>query len=419
MKVTLIPFCLFLLINATDLYGNEVFKNEISEQNIRTVLFHKEGNPKSVPAIRLNSDEQITLRFDVMGDDYNTFQYRIVHCDFDWQESDLLRTEYMEGRRNAYIDNRQSSFNTHIGYEHYRLTLPNRDFRPTRSGNYALIVYKNNDPDDVVLVRRFFVYQRRSSFTAEVKSPDFGSERMTHQEIEVEIDVDGMNLPDPKNNIKLMLRQNGRWDNAIKNPEPRQFTGNKLVFDYGEGNTFKAGNEFRQFDLRSVRATGQNVNRFVLDSVHHAILYPDPVRGTRSYNKYNDYNGFKLIDMRRKDNPHVEGDYAMVHFFLEQETPIDEDIYVFGALTDWELNDQYSLEFDPEREGYSGRFLFKQGFYNYYYVTRSAGHPAVADHTLMEGNHRETSNDYSVYIYSRQPGDRTHNLIGFRMVTKN
>lgn len=417
IKATVPVMFLFLLLLSFKLRAEEPYTNEVKADNIETVIFQQENQPQSIPAIRLHSNDRLELRFDVLGESFDSYEYRIVHCDFDWNESDLLRTEYMDGRPKGYIDDRQNSFNTHVKYEHYHLTLPNRDFEPKRSGNYALVVFRNNDPDDVVLVRRFFVYERGMSFTAEVKAPDHGRERRTHHELEVKVNLEGTNLPDPKRNLTLMFRQNGRWDNAIKDPEPRRFTGDQMIFDYGQDNTFPAGNQFRQFDLRSIQSTGRNVRSFSLDSLRIAQLYPDEVRGTQSFTSYSDFNGFRMIKKRGSDQSHVEGDYAMVSFFLDQATPMEEEIYLFGELTDWQMQNRYRLTYNAEREGYTGNFLFKQGFYNYYYVTPSPNFGA--DASYFEGDHRQTINDYSVYIYQKAPGDRTHRLKGFRSLSSD
>ncbi len=54
----------------------------------------------------------------------------------------------------------------------------------------------------------------------------------------------------------------------------------------------------------------------------------------------------------------------------------------------------------------------KQGFYNYSYVFVEDG-KSYKDHSLTEGNHYDTENDYAVYVYYRPFGQRYDELIGF------
>ncbi len=53
--------------------------------------------------------------------------------------------------------NRKASFNTTYDFVHYRLTFPVEDCLPLISGNYAVVVFDENNPDEIMLIRRFYV----------------------------------------------------------------------------------------------------------------------------------------------------------------------------------------------------------------------------------------------------------------------
>ena len=45
----------------------------------------------------------------------------------------------------------------------------------------------------------------------------------------------------------------------------------------------------------------------------------------------------------------------------------DGDLYITGALSDWQLNDRNKMEYDEASRSYQLTMLLKQGFYNYQY----------------------------------------------------
>ena len=63
--------------------------------------------------------------------------------------------------------------------------------------------------------------------------------------------------------------------------------------------------------------------------------------------------------------------------------------------------------------GYEAELFLKQGYYNYQYVYIKDG-KAQADETMLEGNHWETENDYSIYVYHRKIGTYYDQLVGIK-----
>ena len=51
--------------------------------------------------------------------------YVIEHCDFNWEKSKLIKSEYIQGFDDVKIDNYSSSFNTYQIYTHYKISFPN------------------------------------------------------------------------------------------------------------------------------------------------------------------------------------------------------------------------------------------------------------------------------------------------------
>ena len=152
------------------------YKDYTYSENIKSVFFFKKGLEQSIPIIELNSDEKLQLMFDDLDSKLKNFYYTIIHCNSEWEPSNLSAAEYISGFNESQIKDYFYSFNTTYDYIHYELTFPNDEIAPELCGNYVLLVYDMFDPDVIILTRRFYVIDRKIAIKAEIKrpkSPDF------------------------------------------------------------------------------------------------------------------------------------------------------------------------------------------------------------------------------------------------------
>src|ERR1017187_7890844 len=233
----------------------------------------------------------------------------------------------------------------------------------------------------------------------------------TKQEINFNINTNNLSIIDPFSEIKTVVKQNWRWDNEITTLKPTYVRNQSLIFDYQEGNLFDAGNEFRPFDIRDLRYKGIGVRSFSFDSLYNVYLYPDEDRSYTAYSVITDQDGSFTITDASNGDASTTADYAMVHFKLSP-TYIDDgnggDIYIFGGLSNWQLEKRFKMEYNP-RFGYECNVLLKQGFYDYQYVRVKDG---KIDPSEFEGNHWETENSYTVFVYYHPPSVYGDMLIG-------
>jgi len=68
------------------------------------------------------------------------------------------------------------------------------------------------------------------------------------------------------------------------------------------------------------------------------------------------------------------------------------------------------MTFNYFNKTYECELYLKQGYYNYMYVFLPDGRPA-AETDQIEGNHWETENEYTVYVYHKQMGTYYDQLI--------
>jgi hypothetical protein len=88
---------------------------------------------------------------------------------------------------------------------------------------------------------------------------------------------------------------------------------------------------------------------------------------------------------------------------------------LFGALTDWKIQDQFKMTYNASKNAYTADILLKQGYYNYYYVTYNADSNKV-DCIRFQGDHFETENDYLIVIYLKSRFYETHEIVGYAIL---
>ncbi|MCZ2248516.1 MAG: DUF5103 domain-containing protein [Bacteroidia bacterium] len=427
-KIKIAIFLLFLsLSQVSKAYKDDyvssvlVYDDKVYTPNIKTVLFYFNGWETGFPAIRLNSDEQLSFGFDDFDNDYKTYNYTVVHCDASWQPTDISFSEYVEGFNQGQIDDINRSFNTYQAYTHYQMLLPNRDMRITKSGNYLLKIFLDGDEDKLAITRRFMVYEELVDAALNIHAATLNESRFMKQEVDFKISAGYYKIQDPMNDLKVVLMQNDRFDTQVEGLKPVFIMDTELDYNYDGENTFNGGKEFRYFNTQSLVNPDIRINKIRIDSSHftHIYLNNDDKRAFKRYAYEKDINGKFIIRTTYGDNPNTDADYCYVHFYLMSSTPIMEgDVYIFGALSDWKCKPEFRMQYDPVFKGYTATLFLKQGFYNYEYVVMGAK-DKVPDETLTEGNRFETENDFSIMVYHQPIGVFYDKLILYKKVKSN
>jgi hypothetical protein len=390
-----------------------VYEDHIYQVGIKTVKLHPANNPLGPPLIALNSDQRLRLSFDDLYEDFVNYSYTIYHCNADWQPSDLMVTDYLSNFSQDYIQQYEYSLNALIPYTNYHLSIPNEQLNLTKSGNYLLVVYRNDDESDLVLSRRFMVYEDLVNVGATIRRATNVEKMNSHQEVDFILSHPKYNIQNPFRDLQVHLLQNFRYDNAITNLKPAFLQNNQLIYQYDNQNTFAGVNEFRFFDIKNLQSLTQNVRNIKRDSFFTVYLRNDLPRPLSEYAVWLDING--RFQIRRLDagNSETEADYAVVDFILKKDRPYTEgDVYIFGQLSDWKLRPEYKMQYDDTRKAYRAQALLKQGYYNYYYAIFNAETGSAAPQEI-EGSHWETENIYSILVYNREVGSRYDRLVGY------
>jgi hypothetical protein len=412
--------CLFFMLFAAGLsiataQNNSYFDPEqrvqtdqVYKDYIRTVQFYNSSVINSYPIIQFGTD-RVTLGFDEINSKTKDYQFTVVHCDANWQPSQLLKSEYLDGLFTDYIQGYSMSSGTYKSYIHYKLDFPTANTRLKMSGNYILKVYTDNEKNPV-LTRRFYVFENGASVSAEITRASYTRYSDTKQQVNFSINTGELSLTDPFNNIKVVVRQNWRNDNEIRNLKPKLIQNKILVYNYDEENLFDGGSEFRAFDISDVRYTGTGIRYFTFDSLYHATLFGDEDRSPNIYTKYVDQDGNYSIFTKQGTTPYTEADYVWVYFRLKATTEPNQDVYIYGGLTNWLIDRRFKMTYIPRDGEYQGLFLLKQGYYDYEYATVSD--KGEINTATLEGSHWETENNYTILVYFRPTGQNYDLLVG-------
>jgi hypothetical protein len=394
-------------------------KDLVYDKHIQTVLLYRLNDQLTDPVIELNTDDKLVLEFDDLSDESYNFRYTIIHCDRDWNQSDLNPIDYIEGFTEGDITKYDFSLNAIPSYIHYRLVFPNSDMKINFSGNYIIKVYMDNDDDEnVILTRRFFVVEPQVTITTDIPYYPKKLEFTKHkQQIDLTIQTPNIFNMQADQRIRVFIQQNGRWDNLVKNLKPTTVFSNKLEYNYSDGIVFDGGNQFRYFDMKSFYYQAPNIAKIISDAEgYEVILHTDNSRASKEYETYTDIFGRKLIKARNDQETNIEGEYAWVDFSLRIPKFENADVYIIGALNDWQLNNNNRMQYDSRYRMYTLSMFLKQGYYNYMYGVVAHGE-TKADVTLIEGDHWETQNDYKVYVYYRNIVPEYDRLVGFYQFT--
>lgn len=395
---------------------NKIIKNEILNNNIKTVLCHKKEKPLSDARISLNSNEKISFSFDDLDGDFKKYFYTIIHCSSEWKKSELFESEYINGFYEKEITNYKFSFNTLQKYTHYTFDFPDNNLKPILSGNYIFKIYEEGKSDNPIILHRFMVLENKVNIESNVKRATLFSDRKTKHEIDFLIKTFDLEIRNPYSEIKVNLIQNNNDNNSVKNLRPIFIKNNQLIYDYEDINTISANNEFRYFDFKSLRYHSERIKDIKNDSTHnHVFLFTDKKRTFNQYSISPDINGKFIIKNQEGWDASTESDYAFVYFTLNSEKINYGDIFIIGALSSWQLNNDYKMKYNYSKKAYEASIFLKQGYYNYMYALNDTITKQI-DISYIEGSHYQTRNTYQIYVYYNKTGEKYDRLIGFNEI---
>lgn len=411
MKYIFIIYCIGFLQ-----YGfAQPIEEKAPPENIKSIIFKSDAEGDQFPIVKLG--QSVQLSFDDLYADEMDYYYRIKYCNYDWTPSKLLKSQYLDGIDDQRVANYENSLNTLQPYTNYQLELPNHQTKFKITGNYILEITDNKG--EVMFSRRFVVYKEAIQVGVTVKTSRDVKNLDKMQRLELILDATNFELVNPKEEVKVIIYQNGNFNHSIQGIKPQFISGNQLLYKYEEETSFEGGNEYLWFDTKEIRTASNAIAQVESKNRYYHYLYPDEIRADKPYTYNPDINGDFRV--RTTDagatNSDREADYSFVYFSLPYSNEIGLDkIYVYGKFNNYQLTEENQLKIDPENQMLQTPILLKQGFYNYKYV-KVSDKGQITDYNYISGSHWETENLYTVLVYYREFGKTYDSLIGVGSAT--
>lgn len=389
----------------------------IFDNNVKSLKIAPISNMYFPPIYVLGSDDVLNVNFDYLDLDAQYLRYSVVHCDANWRPSQLVESEYVDGFNQADITDFKHSEATFVHYFNYDFVIPNENMVITKSGNYLLKVYRQDDPDDVIFQTRFSVCENTMGVYAEVTTNTDVDYNAHYQQVNFVVTSRDGYISDPYNEITAIVSQNSRPDREVVVSKPLMVSGNKLTYEHNRDLIFPAGNEYRRIDMVNVNSMNMGVEKIqYFEPYYHATLYTalPRVDGQYLYDK-TQFGRFTIRTSGAYDSD-VESDYIVTHFTLYTGERLEGgNLFVQGEFTLGLPAEQCLMRWDDNNGTYNCDILLKQGAYNYQFLWVPDG-TGVGQTAMIEGDKYQTCNEYLVKVYDRPFGERYDHFVGFGII---
>ena len=394
----------------------ENYRNQVFTPLINSAQVYLNSNQLDLPIMEINSSDVITVSFDWLSLEYAHLAYRIEHCNWDWTPADLNEMDYMQGINEVTIENYYTSSNTTTDYTNYSFTLPNDNVQLLLSGNYVVKIFNTDEPEKILMTHCFSIEEPKISLYGEVSGKSIYGVNSLYQRLMFEIIFDD-GFSAISDELKVVIRQNDRRDNEVKNISPTYILPNSLKYEDERLLNFEGGVEYKKLDFsHRFRYSGEIERISFHHPYYHVEVFPGKAEIGKGYEYDVDVNGKRKINAQDVWS-NAEIDYSIVHFTYPLEEPwLDGAIYVIGGFNGNYLDATNKMTYNFERKQYELALLLKNGGYNYQYLFLPAGNTKGTLVRTM-GSHWETENEYQIYVYYRNIGGYYDQLIGFYQIS--
>ncbi|MCA9726641.1 MAG: DUF5103 domain-containing protein [Candidatus Eisenbacteria bacterium] len=341
----------------------------------------------TIPLIRLESRDVLSLQFDVLGSVASTYSIQFTPASREWVPSHAPEPRPMPSPDR--ILDYENYFGVDFQYIRYSYQFPNPQVSFPRSGNYLLEVY-DEDTGGVIFSRRFVVSDDELDLRIQ-PSPRYYTEFA--DEIRPEVRVD---LPRDPNyateDCTVCFVKNGWTDQTYCTAAPR-IEGPTYVFTAEVAP--HATREIRYADLSSDQFVSR---RYEYEVPNTAILFPDDLRATPDW-AHSTPRPRSSTSGSKELMPYLLAQFGVFNVPDAVGAP-----YLIGDFNNWTAGPEYQMKRDPESDSYTVDVLLENGpvYYTFVWPNRDT----VIDRTQFEGPSKVS---YTVLLYAkdvRYPTDR-------------
>jgi len=373
--------------------GFYLSKQQLPPENIKSIqLQNQQGS--AIPYIRLNSKEQLILRFDEITTDPKTFGIRFSRYDREWNEDGQVPTQISDGQLEDLIELGIRSDNEFPEYFQSEYEFPNSRIKFRLSGNWLVEVFDYYN-GEVVFSLPFLITEQMGSLENSYETLNEFNQVSRYQHQHFVWYSFSENLQLPEYNVSVYAIQDGRFTSQ-KGLAITDFTSRsegRIRFHHDRNDLFAANYDHQKLDLTKLKENDHI--RFVEERGEKPALvslYDDnpAFEQTDSYLLYNRPSNNRF-------DRYIETEFS---FIPNWETQTSEKIFVTGLFSQNALYPNMELKWNPVEKRFTTRALLKQGMYSYSYEVVRNGR--IVKH-LAQNSLGRTIRTYSILVYYKDP----------------
>jgi hypothetical protein len=360
------------------------------------------NRPSAAPFLMLDSNDQLTLRFESLGFDSHSYEISFTHHNPDWSESGLSPDQYFTGFGRRDIPGGTVSRASQPYYRSYLYQFPDRNVGFRVSGNYMLHVH-NRDTGKLEFSLPFFVYENEGTVTSSVETLRSArySLRVMHRPVSRYLLPDW--LDQPQFDLSFYYSQNQFWGKATEAEELDFSDPNEVQFELSQNRSFIGDYEFRVLNLINVDQLSQTVLDIDKSSEPWRVVLRDDAEG---------FNRPVSGGTPQQFGPDhsMNGNYLDVEFRLDSagELNAGQEIYLVGDFNSWKLNQQYRMSYNEQIGRWVQSVTMKEGTYRYKYVLVDNNR---VDELAFDTLFPDVRQEYHAFVYFRDFNQFYHRLL--------
>lgn len=407
--------------------ASPIFPTRIYDELVGNVQVRVHPAPKHYrpyPVMNPQEGEKIEISFDLLDDVPQIVEFSITHCSALWNPSGLSFGDYMSGPERGLIDQSQPSGGTWVSYRHYALRIGQGElYVPRQSGNFLFKAWISGQGSEEtpLFQAAFAVLNEQVTISQSLTASTQATLYDKHQAVEVELEFDGMEVPEPSY-YKILVGQNASQGRVALLTRPSGISGGRLLYANQQAALFWAGNHFRATEILTDKYNGMGVNHsYLRDGISYMELFADTERASGSYVHERSAQGrYRIRNVDQEKDANLTTDYYAVSFtlHLSPEEAKDGLIFLEGGAFDALPVKYKRLSYNSEKGSYELTVLLKGGYIGYRYCLASPDKFSLDtpfplnEANTIEGDYYQTDNNYTALVYRRLPSDRCDCLIG-------
>jgi len=378
---------------------NQLF---LSEYVFSPQLFIKE-NVNTAPIIRLNSDQQLQLRFETLGLDSRQFRISFSHHNPDWSRSPLPPERFIDGFYMLTLSGGQLSRDRQPGYRQFIYNFPNRDFSFRHSGNYMIRI-EDTDTGNLLFTMPFYVYENEGVIRSSVDRQLTPRQDLRTRHYPISRFEPPYFLDQPQFDLQFYYVQNRFWGRAERSNELDFSALDHVQFEMRRESSFVGDYEFRWLSLDRISQQVEQVAEVDLTTDIPVVILNDDSEGFSNQppRNINARTGFP--------DPGLDARYANVFFRLdhEQEIPPGAEIHVVGDFNNWTIHSGSKMNYLSDIDRWQGSAVIKTGSYHYKYVLIDNNR---IDDLAFDSRFTFTPQEYHAFVYMRDQTRQSYRLL--------